>query len=52
MNWGSIVGIDKYILKLLLQIREDVGTAHNDQLFNLNCQDIASSRQIQDMAGS
>ena len=41
MNGGSIVGINKYIFKIYLQIGDDLRTIHNDQLVNRNHQDIA-----------
>ena len=41
MNGGSIVGIDKYILKMNLQIGDDLRIVRNDKLVYLNHQDIA-----------
>ena len=41
MNGGSVVGIDKKILKMHLQIGDDLRTVHNAQLVYLNRQDIA-----------
>ena len=43
MNGGNIVGIDKKILKMHLQIGDDddLRTVHNAQLVYSNCQDIA-----------
>ena len=41
VNGGSVVGIDKQILKMHLQIGDDLSTVHNAQLVYWNCQDIA-----------
>ena len=41
MNGGSIVGIDNKILKVHMQIGDDLRTVHNAQLVYSNCQDIA-----------
>ena len=41
MNGSSIVGIDKYILKMHLQIGDDLKTIQNDQRVCLNPGDIA-----------
>ena len=41
VNGGSVVGMDKYILKMHLQIGDALRTLHNDQLVYSNRQDIA-----------
>ena len=41
MNGGSVVGINKFMLKKHLQIGDDLRTVHNAQLAYLNRQEIA-----------
>ena len=48
MNEGSVEGINKNILKILLKIGDNLRTVQYDQLFYLNHQN--SIHRIQDMA--